>query len=423
MTTDEHPSGPGGRTTCAIVGGGPAGLMLGLLLARAGVHVTVLERHADFLRDFRGDTVHPTTLAALEDLGLLDRFLALPHSRVEQVATPDAAGRPVVVSDLTRLRVRHPYIAMVPQWDFLDLLADAAQAEGTFTLLREHEVTGVVRTGARVTGVAYATPDGAGELHADLVVACDGRWSVVRRATGLRSRRFPVPFDVWWFKVPTSRPVGASLVPRIGHGRALITIPREGYLQMALLGRKGEDDALRARGIEALRAEVATIMPTVADDLDRLASMDDVKHLDVRLERLRRWSAPGVLCLGDAAHAMSPVGGVGINLAIQDAIAAARLLAVPLRDGRFRGRFPTRLVARVQARRRLPTAVLQNLQRVMHARAIVPALNGDDQGMPDGAARLFRRFPALSVLPALLIGVGPRPERIPSWAVRAGGGA
>lgn len=423
MTSDDLPDGPGGRTTCAVVGGGPAGLVLALLLARAGVDVTVLEKHADFLRDFRGDTVHPTTLAALEDLGLLERFSALPHSRIERITTPDASGQPVVVSDYTRLRVRHPYIAMVPQWDLLDLLADAAQAEPSFTLLREHEVTGVVRAGDRVTGVAYTAPTGAGVLHADLVVACDGRWSAVRRATGLRSRQFPVPFDVWWFKVPTDRAVGGSLVPRIGHGRALIMIPREGYLQMALLGRKGEDDALRARGVEAFRAEVAAIVPEAADELEALTSMDDVKHLDVRLERLLRWSAPGVLCLGDAAHAMSPVGGVGINLAVQDAIAAARLLAEPLRAGAFAGPFPERLVARVQARRTFPTVVLQGLQRVMHARAVVPALDGEDQGMPEPAARLFRRFPALSVLPAFLVGVGPRPEKVPGWAVRASGDA
>ncbi|MCC2316046.1 FAD-dependent oxidoreductase [Cellulomonas xiejunii] len=407
------------RTTCAVVGGGPAGLVLGLLLARAGVDVTVLEKHADFLRDFRGDTVHPSTLQALDDLGLIDRFLALPHSRVEAIRLPDpSGGAPVPVVDFTRLRVPYPYIAMAPQWDLLDLIADAADAEPGFTLLREHEVTDVVRTGDRVTGVRYRTPHGEGTLRADLVVACDGRWSVVRRAVGLPSRRFPVPFDVWWFKVPTSRPVGGALVPRITAGRGLVTIPREGYLQMAYLGPKGTDAALRARGIEAFRAEVAELVPEVADDVHRLTSMDDVKHLDVRLERLRRWSAPGVLCLGDAAHAMSPIGGIGVNLAVQDAIAAARVLASPLRSGAFRDAFPAHVVARVQARRRLPTAVLQGVQRVMHARAIGPAIAGSQAAAPDRGPRLFQRVPALSALTARLLGIGPRPERVPVWGRR-----
>ena len=407
------------RTTCAVVGGGPAGLMLGLLLARAGVEVTILEKHADFLRDFRGDTVHPSTLQALDDLGLIDRFLALPHSRVEAIRLPDpSGGAPVAAVDFSRLRVPYPYIAMVPQWDLLDLLADAAGAEPGFTLLREHEVTDVVRTGDRVTGIRYRTPQGEGTLGADLVVACDGRWSVVRRAVGFPSRQFGVPFDVWWFKVPTGHPVGGALMPRLTPGRALVTIPREGYLQMAYLGPKGSDAALRERGIEAFRAEVAELVPEVADDVHRLASMDDVKHLDVRLERLRRWSAPGVLCLGDAAHAMSPVGGVGVNLAVQDAIAAARVLAAPLRSGAFRDAFPAHVVARVQARRRLPTAVIQGVQRAMHARAIGPVVAGADGGPPVGVLRLLRRVPALSTLTARLVGVGPRPERVPVWGRR-----
>ncbi|MFS0706399.1 FAD-dependent oxidoreductase, partial [Cellulomonas sp. 179-A 9B4 NHS] len=331
MAEDE---GPGG---VVVVGAGPAGLVLGLLLARAGVRVTVLEKHADFLRDFRGDTVHPSTLGLLDDLGLGDRVAALPHSRVVRAAVDTAAG-PVVVADLSRLPVRHPYIAMIPQWDLLDLLADAAAAEPTFELRVRHEVTDVVRDAAgRVAGVAYRGPDGPGRLRADLVVACDGRWSAVRRAVGLPSTSVRVPFDVWWVRVPTTHRVGESLVGRVRPGRVAVPIPRQGYLQLAVLGHKGTDAVLRARGLDAFRAEVAALVPEVADDVDGIASMDDVKHLDVRVDRLRRWHAPGVLCIGDAAHAMSPVGGVGINLAVQDAVAAARLLAPALRRGAVSG--------------------------------------------------------------------------------------
>lgn len=405
------------ETTCAVVGGGPAGLVLGLLLARAGVQVSVLEKHADFLRDFRGDTVHPTTLALLDDLGLFERFDALPQSHLRQAVLPAGGGRTVTVADFERLPLRHPYVAMVPQWDLLDLLAEAARTEPTFTLRTEHEVTGVVRDGNRVVGVDYTTPSGPGQLGADLVVACDGRWSTVREAVGLPAKDFSVGFDVWWFRVPTEHQVGESLLPRITQGRALIAIPRRGYLQVAYLGPKGTDGALRARGIEAFRAEIAELLPELADDVAGLASMDDVKHLDVRLDRLRRWYAPGVLCIGDAAHAMSPVGGVGINLAVQDAVATARLLAGPLRSGELRSG-STRLLARVQHRRTFPTVVIQAVQRFLHARVIMTTLQGTVTEVPSALVTALQRVPVLSAVPALVIGVGPRPERAPSWARR-----
>lgn len=410
-----------GRTTCVVVGGGPAGLVLGLLLARAGVRVTVLEKHADFLRDFRGDTVHPTTLRMLDDLGLADRFAAVPHSRVARVTIPTDTGD-VVLADFRRLPLRHPYIAMVPQWDLLTLLADAAAEEPTFELRTRHEVTGVLRDGGRVTGVEVSTPDGPRRLLADLVVACDGRTSAVRRAVGLPARRYRVAFDVWWVRLPTRRDVGESLLPRLTRGRAVVAIPREGYLQLAYLGPKGTDAVLRARGVEAFRAEVAALVPEVADDVDAIASMDDVKHLDVRMDRLRRWHAPGVLCIGDAAHAMSPAGGVGINLAVQDAVAAARLLAGPLRRGELRGPAGDRVLARVRRRRLLPAAVVQAVQRVVHALLLVPAIEGRIGGPPPRLLAVVRRIPALTAVPALAIGVGPRPERVPAWARRAPGG-
>lgn len=416
--------GTAGRseTTCAIVGGGPAGLVLGLLLARAGVRVTVLEKHADFLRDFRGDTVHPTTLDMLDDLGLFERFDALPQTHLTQGAFPTGDGRKTVLVDFRRLPLRHPYIAMVPQWDLLNLLAEAARAEPTFTLLTEHEVTDIVREGERVTGVDYDSPAGPGRLLADLTVACDGRRSTVRHAVGLAAREFPVTFDVWWFRVPTGRPVGPALVPRLGKGRVLVGIPREGYLQAAYLGRKGTDAQLRERGIAALRSDLASLLPELADGVAGIASMDDVKHLDVRVDRLKRWYAPGVLCIGDAAHAMSPVGGIGINLAVQDAIATARLLARPLAGGELR-RGGERHLARVQRRRTFPTVATQALQRLLHARVFDPALRGREVTPPRALLALLRRVPALTALPAAVLGIGFRPERVPSWARRTPGQA
>jgi 2-polyprenyl-6-methoxyphenol hydroxylase-like FAD-dependent oxidoreductase len=409
-----------GRTTCAVVGGGPAGVVLGLLLARGGVAVTVLEKHADFLRDFRGDTVHPSTLGLLDDLGLFDRFDALPQSRINRVALPVPDGPDAVLADFNQLPVRHPYIAMVPQWDLLDLLVEAAAAEPTFTLLTEHEVTGVVRGGGRVTGVDYTAPSGPGRLLADLTVACDGRWSVVRRAVGLPIKEFPVGFDVWWFRISTQQRLGESLLPRLKDGHGAIPIPREGYVQVAVLGRKGTDADVRAAGIDAFRAQAADLLPDLAADVGTIASMDDVKHLDVRLNRLRRWHADGVLCIGDAAHAMSPVGGVGINLAVQDAVATARLLAEPLRRGELSRPGSGRVLARVQRRRRMPTVAIQGLQRFLHSRVIMPTLRGG-KGIepPQRLVALLHRFPRLSAIPAFVIGVGPRPERAPRWARRS----
>lgn len=398
-------------TTCAIVGGGPAGMVLGLLLARAGVEVTLLEKHADFLRDFRGDTVHPSTLRLIDDLGLWDRFLQLPQSRVEQGAL-SVDGQPLTVVDFRRLRQPHPYIAMVPQWDLLNLLAEAAQAEPTFTLRMSTEVTGLLRDGDRVTGVAYRSPDGEGELGATLTVACDGRGSLVRREAGLSTREWPVPFDVWWFRLPQQTPGQYSLVPRIAPGRVLIIIPREGYFQIAYLIPKGNDEVLRARGLETFRREVAELVPEA--DTSDIRSWDDVKFLDARLNRAQRWYTSGLLCIGDAAHAMSPVGGVGINIAVQDAVGAATLLAEPLRIGVV----ATSDLAAVQRRRLPPAAVTQALQRTLHRTLIAPILAGRDAAPPAAVVALIRRLPWLAAIPAQVIGVGIRPERAPSFARR-----
>lgn len=422
-----HTPGGGGRpadrTTCAVVGGGPAGMVLGLLLARAGVKVTVLEKHADFLRDFRGDTVHPTTMTLLEDLGLFEQFDALPHSRISRIQVPLDDGTQVTVGDFEHLPLRHPYIAMVPQWDLLDLLAGAGRLEPAFELRMEHEVTGVVRDGERVTGVEYRSPEGDGRLLADLVVAADGRWSLLRREAGLEAKDFPVNVDVWWFRVPTGRDLQESLLPRSRPGRAVVVIPRRGYAQVAYIGPKGSDAELRSRGIESFRADVAEAVPELADDVHGIETLDDVKHLDVRVNRLRRWHAPGIVCIGDAAHAMSPIGGVGINLAVQDAVAAARLLARPLLIGDFAATMDAggpsrqdRVLGRLRRRRLLPTVLTQSLQRLMHAQLLDRVIEGRISQLPRIVPWAVRRIPALSAVPAFLVGVGARPERAPRWA-------
>ncbi|WP_123029206.1 FAD-dependent oxidoreductase [Mycolicibacterium stellerae] len=400
-------------TTCAVVGGGPAGLFLALMLARAGVEVTVLEKHADFLRDFRGDTVHPVTMRLLDELGLFERFDRLPHSVVER-GQFDVDGNLYTLVDFSRLRSQpHPYVAMVPQWDLLDLIADAAQEEPTFNLLMQHDVTGLLRDGDRVTGVRFTSPDGAGELRADLVVGCDGRTSAVRRDAGLPIRDYPVPFDVWWFRMPRDQQAQFSLIPRTRPGRALIMIPREGYYQIAYLIPKGSDAALRARGLDAFHRELCEMIPESSPEA--ITSWDDVKMLDVRLDRLRRWHRDGMLCIGDAAHAMSPVGGVGINLAIADAVAAAGYLAEPLRTRRLTAKH----LAAVRRRRILPTVATQTIQRVLHRVALTAVLQGRQAARPpDAVLRTVQRFPALTAVPAYVVGVGLLPQHAPDFARR-----
>jgi 2-polyprenyl-6-methoxyphenol hydroxylase-like FAD-dependent oxidoreductase len=383
------------------------------MLARAGVEVTVLEKHADFLRDFRGDTVHPVTMRLLDELGLFERFAQLPQSRVDR-GQFDVDGHLVTMVDFGRLRAQpHPYVAMVPQWDLLDLIADAGKAETTFSVRMQHNVTGLLRKGGKVTGVRYTSPDGPGELRADLVVGCDGRTSAVRRDTGLPIRDYPVPFDVCWFRLPRDQQAQYSLIPRTKPGRALIMIPREGYFQIAYLIPKGGYAELRARGLDAFHRDLAEMVPESTPDA--VTSWDDVKVLDVRLDRLRKWHGDGVLCIGDAAHAMSPVGGVGINLAIADAVAAAGFLGEPLRTGRLTDKH----LAAVRRRRILPTVVTQTVQRTLHRFLLGAVLQGRDAARPPAAVvKLLERVPQLTAVPAYAVGVGLLPQHAPDFARR-----
>ncbi|GAA2662906.1 MULTISPECIES: FAD-dependent oxidoreductase [Actinosynnema] len=403
------------RTSIAIAGGGPAGMVLGLLLARAGVPVTVLEKHGDFLRDFRGDTVHASTLGLLDDLGLGPAFDAIPPRYVERMRVVLPSG-PMTVADMRRLPGRHKRIAFVPQWDLLELLARAGRAEPAFTLVMDAEVTGLLREGQKVTGVRYRTPEGEVSLGADVVVAADGRTSRVRAEAGLAVRSFGVPMDVWWFRAPVrdGDELG-EVLGRFGRGEGLVAIPRTGYFQCAFLIRKGTDARLRAEGVERFRERVAALMPALADRVGEIASLDDVKLLDVAQNRLRTWHRDGLLCVGDAAHAMSPVGGVGINLAIQDAVAAARLLAGPA----LRGAVTPDVLARLRRRRVLATAAVQAVQRVAQ-RGVMrePRASARPARVPL-PLRLAQRFPVLQGVPAYLVSIGLRPEPTPGFAKRS----
>jgi 2-polyprenyl-6-methoxyphenol hydroxylase-like FAD-dependent oxidoreductase len=398
-------------------------MMLGVVLARAGVEVTVLEKHDDFLRDFRGDTVHASTLTLLDELGLGERFAAMPHSVVQRLSVPVESDTSLEL-DLALLPGKHKHIAMAPQWDLLALLADAGRREPTFSLRMGVEVTGLLREHGRVVGVRYRDADGRHEeLRAGVTVGCDGRTSAVRAASGLRVREFGVPLDVWWFRLPRREldPHGFTL--RVGHGALLAVIDRGSYFQVGYQIRKGADARLRADGIEAFHRRIAALAPEFADRLDAVRSWDDVKLLAVRLDRLPRWFTPGLLCIGDAAHAMSPVGGVGINLAIQDAVAAARYLAPALR----RGDVGLGDLARVQARRWAPASLTQALQRLVHRRVIQPVLAGErgpggsGRHRPSRVARLLRRFPRLQAIPAYIVAIGALPEHAPSFARRPPG--
>jgi len=388
-------------------------MVAGLLLARSGVPVTVFEKHADFLRDFRGDTIHPSTLQLLDELGLMNQFELISFNKVTQAQFPAQDGSPVTVVDLSKLRHPYPFIAMAPQWDFLDLLARAGAAEENFELRLNCEVTDVLSESGRIVGVRYSGPDGDGELRAELTIAADGRWSRVRDSAAIAMKEFSVPIDVWWFRIPGKLVRQYTLSPAFVEGRMFVLIPRTGYVQTAMILPKGKDAELRRLGFASWHQSIMAAAPELADGVAQL-SLDDAKLLDVKLNRARKWWQPGLICIGDAAHAMSPVGGVGVNLAVQDAVAVARLLAKPLRTSTMTDRH----LAKVQRRRAVPTFVVQGMQRIMH-RGLKQVLRGTDEiVLPALATVIFRRFPKLSVIPARMLGVGVLRERPPAMARR-----
>jgi 2-polyprenyl-6-methoxyphenol hydroxylase-like FAD-dependent oxidoreductase len=390
-----------------IVGGGPAGMMAGLLFARAGVNTTVLEKHGDFLRDFRGDTVHPSTLELMHELGLLTEFLKRPHDEVRQI-TARVADRRIVIADFGHLPTACKFVALMPQWDFLDFLADEGRHYPTFDLRMNAEAVDLVEDGGRIAGVRLKDGD---ELRARLVIAADGRGSVLRGKAGFVPEDLGAPIDVLWFRLPKGETRANETGGTFGAGTFVVQLDRGGYWQCAFVVAKGGADDVKARGIEAFRADVAKAAPDLADVADTLASWDQVKLLSVSLDRLECWSRPGLLAIGDAAHAMSPVGGVGINLAIQDAVAAANILAAPLAAGQN----VDPLLDKVRARRLFPVRLIQRVQKAIHDQILAPTIRRkavlDDVPL---ALQLFDRLPLLRRLPARLVGLGVRREHVAS---------
>ena len=397
-------------TTCLIAGGGPAGMMCGYLLARAGIDVVVLEKHADFLRDFRGDTVHPSTLQVMHELGLLEDFLKRPHQEITHAGGQIGNVR-VNLADFTHLPTRCKFIAFMPQWDFLDFLAEKAKALPNFRLMTEAEATDLLREGSRITGVVARTRDGECRIAAHLTVGADGRHSVLRERSGLVVKNLGAPIDVLWMRLK-HRP-GDENNAVLGHieaGQVLVMLYRGDYWQCALVIRKDGYDALRKDGLEAFRKRVALLANR--DSAEEIASWDDVKLLTVSVNRLARWHSPGLLFIGDAAHAMSPVGGVGINLAIQDAVATANILAPALR----RKRVTQSDLARVESRRRFPTWVTQAFQVAVQNRVLGPVLASGTSPAVPGIVKLAQHWRFLQRIPARLIGMGVRPEHVKTAA-------
>ena len=394
-------------TRCCIAGGGPAGVMLGYLLARAGVEVVVLEKHGDFFRDFRGDTVHPSTLELMYELGLLDEFLKLPHQKVETL-TGQVGADHVDFVDFRHLPTHCKYIAFMPQWDFLNFLATQGRRYKTFDLHMKTEATDLVEEDGRIVGLRASAPDGTLTIRADLVVGADGRHSTVRERAGFKCDDYGAPMDVLWFRLSRKADDATDTFGHIEAGKMMIMLDRGEYWQCAYVIPKGRADEIKAEGLQAFQRRVVDMSPFLADRIGELKSLDDVKLLTVAVDRLRQWWRPGLICIGDAAHAMSPVGGVGINMAVQDAVAAANRLAAPLK-----ARTVTEAdLQAIQDRRTLPVRFTQWLQLTIQQRVISRVLESQQRPKPPLVFRAFNVFPVLRRIPARLLGLGIRPEHV-----------
>jgi len=395
------------KTTCCIVGGGPAGMVLGLLLARSGVRVTVLEKHKDFFRDFRGDTIHPATLELLHELGLLDAFLALPHQQIDHF-TAVIGGRKFLVADTTHLPVHAKFVALMPQWDFLNFLAAQGRKNPNFDLRMEHNVTSLIEENGRVVGAHAETPQGPVEIRASLTVGCDGRHATTVPSAHLHVVEKGVPIDVLWLRLSRREGDPENALGYINYGSMMVLINRGDYFQTAFLIRKGTfETVVQPAGLEAFRASMAKVAPVIADRVQEITDWEQVKLLTVQINHLEKWHRPGLLCIGDAAHAMSPVGGVGINLAIQDAVAAARILAGPLAWGNV----TEETLDAVQGRREFPTRVTQGVQAMVHG--FLGGYLGKDKPLtPPLMLRVLTKVPGFQRLTARLIGLGARPEHV-----------
>jgi 2-polyprenyl-6-methoxyphenol hydroxylase-like FAD-dependent oxidoreductase len=394
-------------TTCCIAGGGPAGMMLGFLLARAGIDVTVLEKHGDFLRDFRGDTIHPSTLELMHELGLLEDFLKIPHDEVRELSAQVGPDH-LTLADFRHLPTRCKFIALMPQWDFLDFVADQGKLLPNFHLRMNTTATGLIEDGDRVAGATADGPDGALTIRAPLTIAADGRHSVLRGAAGLAVEEFGAPMDVLWFRLSRRPDDPRETFGRVETGHLMIMLNRDSYWQIAFIIRKGGDAELRGGDIARFRDDVTKVSPFLADRLGELRSWNDVKLLSVQVDRLSRWHRPGFLAIGDAAHAMSPIGGVGINLAIQDAVATANILSGPLRTGLV----GEAALHRVQQRRMFPTRVTQGAQLAIQKRLIDPLLATSKPLRAPALLRALAAVPILRAIPAYVVGVGVRPEHV-----------
>jgi 2-polyprenyl-6-methoxyphenol hydroxylase-like FAD-dependent oxidoreductase len=395
------------HTTCCIVGGGPAGMMLGFLLARAGVSVTVLEKHKDFLRDFRGDTIHPSTLEIMGELGLLQEFLRLPHQEARSIGAK-IGEQDVTPADFSHLPTRCKFVVLMPQWDFLDFLARQGARYPGFDLRMEHEAVDLIRQGGRIAGVKVCTPADELEIAAGLVVAADGRHSTLRHQAGLELIELGAPMDVLWMRLSRRPDDPKQVLGRFDVGGAVVLIDRGDYWQCGLVIPKGGIEAVRQRGLGGLRADLIAFAPFLGDRTKEIDDWSRINLLSVQVNRLKRWHLPGLLCIGDAAHAMSPVGGVGINLAIQDAVATANILAQSLRAGRVE----ESVLAKVQARRELPTRLTQGMQLAVQNWLFQRVLQTGRRPVPPLPVRLLQRWPWLRRFPARILGLGFRPEHV-----------